>query len=63
MAIPTLPDDPGVLAGSAHDLPGSDGDPVVLPVAIPVAPEIDPLVSVSDREVPSLPVSVATPPS
>ena len=36
MATPPLPDDPGVLAGPAHDLPGADADAVVLTVAIPV---------------------------
>ena len=40
MAIPPLPDDPGVLAGPAHDLPGAEADAVGLTVAIPVAPEM-----------------------
>jgi hypothetical protein len=43
MAIPPLPDDPGVLAGSAHDLPGADADLVVVS-------DIDPLVPVANRE-------------
>jgi hypothetical protein len=43
MAIPPLPSDAGVLAGPAHDLPGSDGDGVVLTVAIPVSLEMEPL--------------------
>ena len=54
MATPPLADDPGVLAGPAHDLPGAEGDAVVLTVAIPVVREIDPLVPVTDREGSSL---------
>ena len=55
MATPPLPDDPGVLAGPAHDLPGADADAVALPVAVAVLPEVDPLVPVANREGSSLP--------
>jgi hypothetical protein len=54
MATATRPDEPGVLTGPAHDLPSGSADAVDLPVAIPVAPEIDPLVPVSNRERSSL---------
>jgi len=54
MTKPPLADDSGVLASTAHDLPGPDADAVVLTVAIPVACEINPLVPASNREGPSL---------
>jgi hypothetical protein len=63
MATSPLADGPGVMAGPAHDLPGSDGDGVVLTVAIHVPFEMDPLGRSRVVRVPSLPVSVTTPPS
>ena len=60
MATPPLPDDPGVLAGPAHHLPGADANAVVLPVAVPVASDVDPLGPASDREGPCFPLRVAT---
>ena len=50
MAAPARPDDAGVLAGPAHDLPGGDGDAVALAVAVAVLLEVDPLVPVANRE-------------
>ena len=49
MATPPFPDDSGVLAGPAHDVPGADGDAVVLPSRSRRS-EIDPLVPAPNRE-------------
>ncbi len=61
MATPPLPDDPGVLARPAHDLPGADGD------ARPRRrlPSTDSTHSFRSRivRVPRFPVSVVTAPS
>ena len=59
MATPTLPDDPGVLTGPAHDLPGAEGK------RRPIAPVSTETHSFRSRivRVPSLPVRVVTAPS
>jgi hypothetical protein len=62
MGAPPLPSDPGILAGPSHDRPRSEGNGVALAVAIPVAPEIYPLVPVSDREGSALPGECRTAP-
>jgi len=48
MATPPLPDDSGVLAGRAHDLPRADGNAVLARL------DGDPLVTFANRESSSL---------